>query len=193
MIIRYGARARHSRARPTEAAVPARAAGAFLSAQVGVQKNGTPLSVISILAWQNLDPLDEVNYLSTLARGEAVARLTAMILAASVEVPGLCGASARASDLISMLPAFDEDKPNCEIPQYRPDRSDRSAAPGIRRGRAERHYADQARLLVVLVAAAILVTIGLVDPKSIGSSGAGASLANATAEIAPAAPAQPHP
>ncbi len=203
MIVRYGTRSRHTRARSTEAAVSAPAAGAFLSAQVGVQNNGTPLSVLSIFARQKIDPSDEVNYLSSLARGEAVARLTAMILAASVGVPDMCGASARASDLISLLPAFDEDKPKPELPQYRTGRIYRSPfggrqrggrlAPDIRHGRSAHHYANHARLLVVLVAAAILVTIGIVDPKSIGSSTTSFSLVNTTAESAPAAMGQTHP
>jgi hypothetical protein len=52
----------------------------FLFAAVGEERNGIPLSMISALAQLDLDPWDEARRLSTLAKHEAVERLTELIL-----------------------------------------------------------------------------------------------------------------
>jgi hypothetical protein len=52
----------------------------FLFAAVGEERNGIPLSMISALAQLDLDPWEEAGRLASLAKQEAVERLTALIL-----------------------------------------------------------------------------------------------------------------
>jgi hypothetical protein len=76
----------------------------FLFAAVGEEKNGIPLSMISALAQLDLDPWEEAGRLATLAKQEAVERLTALIL----RLPGLRRPSSEARQiavgLIDVLP-----------------------------------------------------------------------------------------
>jgi len=203
MIVTYRTRTQSMRPSSSKAAGLLPAAGDFLSAEVGVQSNGMPLSVISMLSRQEIDVLDEVRYLSTLTRGEAVARLTAMIVDARVALPSTCSASARASDLISLLPDVEAD---ALLPAYR--RRERSA-PGYRveplgkwgggvvpdennlfqSPTRTMHYT---RLLIVLIACLILIIIGVAQPGSLGSATGGQDLAKVTTEAAPAGPSHPH-
>src|SRR5213080_1446101 len=52
----------------------------FLFAAVGEERNGIPLSMMSALAQLDLDPWEEAGRLSTLAKQEAIERLTGLIL-----------------------------------------------------------------------------------------------------------------
>ena len=52
----------------------------FLFAAVGQERNGIPLSMISALTQLDLDPWDEAGRLSSMAKQEAVDRLTGLIL-----------------------------------------------------------------------------------------------------------------
>jgi hypothetical protein len=76
----------------------------FLFAAVGEERNGIPLSMISALAQLGLDPWEEAGRLSSLAKQEAVERLTALIL----RLPGLRRPSSEARQiavgLIDVLP-----------------------------------------------------------------------------------------
>ena len=76
----------------------------FLFAAVGEERNGIPLSMISALAQLDLDPWEEAGRLSSLAKQEAVERLTALIL----RLPGLRRPSSEARQiavgLIDVLP-----------------------------------------------------------------------------------------
>lgn len=201
MMMRYRTRPIQTQASSTRAAGPRRAADAFLSAEVGVQKNGMTLSVISMLSRQDIDPWAEVDHLSTLGRGEAVARLTAIILVASVSLPDDCSASTLASNLVSLLPAFESGTLRSAIPpskfnlnSYIP-LSERPEATSLSGARLPVHrltpHGNRARLLVVLAAAVTLIVISIVQPKSIPSSSGGANSTNVTAGTSPAVSAQP--
>jgi hypothetical protein len=76
----------------------------FLFAAVGEERNGIPLSTISALAQLDLDPWDEAGRLSSLAKQEAVERLTGLIL----RLPGMRRPSSEARQiavgLIDVLP-----------------------------------------------------------------------------------------
>jgi hypothetical protein len=76
----------------------------FLFAAVGEERNGIPLSMISALAQLGLDPWEEAGRLSSLAKQEAVERLTGLIL----RLPGMRRPSSEARQiavgLIEVLP-----------------------------------------------------------------------------------------
>jgi hypothetical protein len=80
----------------------------FLFAAVGEERNGIPLSMISALAQLGLDPWEEAGRLSSLAKQEAVERLTALIL----RLPGLRRPSSEARQiavgLIDVLPTHND-------------------------------------------------------------------------------------
>jgi hypothetical protein len=140
---------------------------AFLSADVGVQTNGMTLSVISMLSRQDIDPLEEVKYLSSLHRGEAVARLTTVILSASTDLPRLYRASVLASDLISLLPAFragafSSGKPSCGA----------QPSDDLNPFRSSTWKVNYTRLLLAFIACGILLDISLVDQRPAASSAA---------------------
>jgi hypothetical protein len=77
----------------------------FLFAQIGTNSGKTPLSVLSVLARQGLDPWDEAAGLAELPRASAAKRLVAMIAA----IPGASSAyldAGTVSDrLITLLPS----------------------------------------------------------------------------------------
>jgi hypothetical protein len=203
MTVRYRTRTQPMRPSSSRAGGLLPAAGDFLSAEVGVQNNGMPLSVISMLSRQELDVLDEVRYLSTLTREDAVAHLTAIIRDAEVDLPNTGGAAARASELISLLPDFEvEDL----LPAYRrPERSAPRARPqplGKWAGgvtfdennplQSPTRTMHVTRLLIVVIACLVLVTIGLVQPRSLESATGGQGSASATMSgAAPAAHSHP--
>lgn len=73
----------------------------FLYAQVGESTNGALLTVLSVLARQNVDPWEEAADLSRLPPDTAARRLTAMITA----LPGQSSNQAAVADrLIALLP-----------------------------------------------------------------------------------------
>jgi hypothetical protein len=76
----------------------------FLFAAVGEERNGIPLSMLSALAQVGLDPWDEAGRLASVAKQEAVERLTGLIL----RLPGLRRPSSEARQiavgLIEVLP-----------------------------------------------------------------------------------------
>jgi hypothetical protein len=199
MIVRYRTRPRVTRASSIRPAGTPDAAGAFLSAEVGVQKNGMALSVMSMLSRQDIDPWDEVRHLSRLSRGEAVARLTMMILNARVELSGMGGASALASDLVRLLPdsraaALDpaNGHPRAITWSRRPEGS-RGPAAARDEVRPSARMIHTVRLLILLIACAILIVIGIVDPRSIVSSGESRGSITADAGPTPGASVPPHP
>jgi len=76
----------------------------FLFAVVGEERNGMPLSTISALTQLDVDPWEEAGHLAGLVKGEAIERLTELLL----RLPGgdRSPAEARriASGLIEALP-----------------------------------------------------------------------------------------
>jgi hypothetical protein len=92
----------------------------FLFAAVGEERNGIPLSMISALAQLDLDPWDEARRLSTLAKHEAVERLTELIL----RLPGLRRPSSEARQiavgLVDVLPHNGAAEPAEEARRGRP-------------------------------------------------------------------------
>ena len=76
----------------------------FLFAAVGEERNGIPLSMISALAQLGLDPWDEAGRLSSLAKQEAVERLTGLIL----RLPGMRRPSSEARQIaVGLIEATD--------------------------------------------------------------------------------------
>lgn len=77
----------------------------FLYAFIGEDRNGTMVTVLSILARLGLDPWREASELASLSEGAALRRLGA-ILEKSGDVPGpSCEHPAIARKLVSLLPA----------------------------------------------------------------------------------------
>jgi hypothetical protein len=83
----------------------------FLFAEVGAERNGIPLSMVSALARLGLDPWDEAGRLSSLGKREAVEQLARLI----AEVPDLCRPLTEAREiadgLIEQLPKHDRERP----------------------------------------------------------------------------------
>jgi hypothetical protein len=87
--------------RPASLSVLPSAYDDFLYAPVGESTNGALLTVLSVLARQNVDPWEEAADLSRLPRDTAARRLTAMITAS----PGQSSNQAAVADrLIALLP-----------------------------------------------------------------------------------------
>jgi DNA-binding transcriptional LysR family regulator len=87
--------------RPASLSVLPSAYDDFLYAPVGESTNGALLTVLSVLARQNVDPWEEAADLSRLPRDTAARRLTAMITAS----PGQSSNQAVVADrLIALLP-----------------------------------------------------------------------------------------
>ena len=83
----------------------------FLFSQVGEERRGIPLSMISALTRLGLDPWEEAGRLSSLTKPEAVEQLARLI----AELPGasnpLPKARLIAGDLVERLPKFGGDDP----------------------------------------------------------------------------------
>src|SRR5258708_35815170 len=71
----------------------------FLFAAVGEERNGIPLSMMSALAQLDPDPWEEAGRLSTLAKQEAIERLTGLIL----RLPGMRRPSSEAQQIAAEL------------------------------------------------------------------------------------------
>jgi hypothetical protein len=120
----------------------------FLFAAVGEERNGIPLSMISALAQLDLDPWDEARRLSTLAKHEAVERLTELIL----RLPGLRRPSAEARQiavgLVDVLPTHNGAAEPAEEP---------------RRGRSQNTAPGKAFWLICLALAAAAFLLMLIS------------------------------
>jgi len=84
--------------------------GDFLYAPIGEDNNGTPLTVLSALARQNIDPWEEAADLSRLRADAAMRKLTSMMAALPQGTLADCQPQAVAARLIVLLPhpsAFD--------------------------------------------------------------------------------------
>jgi hypothetical protein len=200
MMIRFNMRSRSPGSMPGE--IPTRPtetprdANTFLFAEVGVQRNGMALSVLSMLSQQDIDPWEEVAYLSRLSRREAAVRLTSQIAAASITLPNARPASAVASDLMLLLPAPVDRLPSSKFPQ-------RATAHDLRlHAKDPRHKGGSmsdwmrnphfARLVILFLASVTLIVIGVAAPRAIVSTAGSASPVVSTAQPAAAVPAHPH-
>ena len=76
----------------------------FLYAPVGEDKNGAFLTVLSVLARQNVDPWEEAADLSRLPRDSAMQKLISMITASSSEPSTAAELTAVADRVIALLP-----------------------------------------------------------------------------------------
>src|SRR5437763_15098380 len=95
----------------------------FLFAAVGEERNGIPLSMMSALAQLDLDPWEEAGRLSTLAKQEAIERLTGLIL----RLPGMRRPSSEAqqiaAEVVDALPMHKgEARPAQEVRRAAPRR-----------------------------------------------------------------------
>src|SRR5271165_1686563 len=76
----------------------------FLGAPIGVDRNGTTLSVLSALARLDVDPWQEATSLARMPREAAAERLTALIDALPREPASAIPSRASAADLVALLP-----------------------------------------------------------------------------------------
>jgi hypothetical protein len=76
----------------------------FLYARVGEEKSGALLTVLSVLARQNVDPWEEAADLSRLPRDSAIKRLVSMITASSGGPSTTAELRAIADRVIALLP-----------------------------------------------------------------------------------------
>jgi hypothetical protein len=172
----------------------------FLFGEVGVQRNGMVLSVLSMLARQGIDARVEVAYLSACPTGEAVARLTSRIGAAAAELADLRDPSALAADLIRLLPSHDGGLAS--------SRSRRAATHGSVSGLGSKAQRDSlghgesgpswpqkpdfARLVVFFVASLTAVIIGIAAPEAIVPPSGSTKSATSVEQSAATAPAHPY-
>jgi hypothetical protein len=82
----------------------------FLYSPIGESNSDMSLSVLSMLARQNLDPWEEAAHLAQLSQESAVARLTTMISPAAAG-PSAASAPETATRLIGTLPRRDSSEP----------------------------------------------------------------------------------
>src|SRR5271165_5015170 len=76
----------------------------FLGAPIGVDRNGTTLSVLSALARLDVDPWQEATSLARMPREAAAERLTALIDALPREPASASPSQTSAADLVALLP-----------------------------------------------------------------------------------------
>jgi hypothetical protein len=77
---------------------------AFLFAPIGEGRNGMLLSVLSVLARQDIDPWREAAELAGLPRENAIRRLSSLIAAIPDELPASHDAPTVATRLVALLP-----------------------------------------------------------------------------------------
>ncbi len=80
----------------------------FLFADIGIEGNGMPLSVMSALAREGLDPWQEAGRLARLPRATARDGLARLIAAMPASLWPLADATAIAARLVTLLPGHDE-------------------------------------------------------------------------------------
>ena len=103
----------------------------FLFADIGVERSGMPLSVISALARQGLDPWQEAERLAKEPRTEATDGLARLIAAMPASLWSLPDATTIAARLVALLPRqADRDGP----PRPAPSSTDRSIAEMTQKG-----------------------------------------------------------
>ncbi|MGA1859884.1 hypothetical protein VH569_28200 [Azospirillum sp. 11R-A] len=78
--------------------------GDFLSAPVWMEKNGTPLSVLSALARLDLDPWAEGSRMAALSKDAATSRLAAILRQLPEKQPGTTDTDRIADRLVALLP-----------------------------------------------------------------------------------------
>jgi hypothetical protein len=122
----------------------------FLFADVGVEKNGMMLSVLSALSRQDIDPWDEAGRLSDLSYERAIERLAHIITAMPGSLWRDGAATTIAARLVALLPTHSEIA--TETGLYR-------SAP--RRTRSS-NYSDLAYLLTPLVTLALGLMLNVV-------------------------------
>jgi hypothetical protein len=79
---------------------------AFLFASTGVERNGMPLSVVSVLARLDLDPWQEAASLAALPAETAIRKLVLWLNALSEPAPKQADTSTTAAGLIALLPRW---------------------------------------------------------------------------------------
>ncbi|MEO7207777.1 MAG: hypothetical protein ABI145_13540 [Steroidobacteraceae bacterium] len=82
---------------------------AFLYASIGQDKNGVPLSMLSVFARRDTDPWEEAAKLSRLSKANAVSELSAMLDAGAGVPDSLApdGQALLAARLVALLPLRD--------------------------------------------------------------------------------------
>ena len=81
----------------------------FLFAAIGIQANGMPLSVVSAMARQGIDPWHEAERLAMLPRSDAIALVTDLIAMMPQSTWPKADAKAIAARLVDLLPPRSDD------------------------------------------------------------------------------------
>ena len=186
-MMRYTYRRARSEPKSVNMASPVadvrRSANDFLFAAVGIQQNGMTLTVLSMLAQQDVDPWDEVARLLARPKQEAAARLASRIWAASVVLPDGREVSALASDLVGLLPGLDDGLPTLPsgrrpiLPEF-PANTERKTKPADLRHEGKLLLPNWARswhfarLVIFLVGSLVVIAIRIEAPGAIGAPAA---------------------
>jgi hypothetical protein len=115
----------------------------FLYAAVGDDKNEIPVSVLSALARQNVDPWAEAAELAQLSRESAIARLASLISLVTTGASARLDPTANATRLLALLPR----SADCTIPWYDKPRVD-----------PPRHFAP---IIIYLIVGATIIASAL--------------------------------
>ena len=97
----------------------------FLHAQVGREKNGTPISVLSALVRQNIDPWEEAAKLDRLHAEVASEKLATLIATLPGSPATQEGTTAAADRLVGLLPRLVRPIPHKDAPITKPPLTDR--------------------------------------------------------------------
>ena len=85
---------------------------AFLFSPIGDDRNGLPLSVVSLLARHDLDPWREAATLAKLPAEAAIQKLTSLICALPGQLVTSPDRGATATRLIALLPPWSDSRPS---------------------------------------------------------------------------------
>ncbi len=147
----------------------------FLSASIGQDRDGSGLSVLSALAWLDVDPWQEATSLARMPREAAEARLTALIDTLPRKLPSAIPSKASAAYLVALLP-------NSKSPAARPYDA---VVTGTGLSRTQTLLAVGAFAVMMLVVAAVSTRLSPGPEEGANSS------AHHVAETAAAAPRKP--
>lgn len=181
MITRYQTPTTQKRVQPHSLAQST--VNAFIFAEIGVERNGMGLSVLSALSRQDIDPWDEAKRLSSLHRRHAIIRLAKIIAAMPDSLWKGRVAIAIATRLVALLPAHGGDRSGS--PELSPD-GGVEIATGQRRKIVEWAY-----LSTPLIALALGLMLNLLAHRAVSLPHDAARNSAPPSLSAPAHPAAP--
>ena len=179
MIVRYSFRQTQPKSQTPKTCLGSNSYGDFLFAVAGVQDNGEPLTVNSMLAQQDLDPWEEATYLSTCPPAEGIARVHARLKASNLSWSDSQMSARTAGNLMRLLYASksrphassaDPNRVASKSTKKGQEMTGRRVGAGNKEVSVWRRRAHLMRLSLALVGAVTLILISLADPKAIFSN-----------------------